>query len=219
MTLALKNKIYFIVGTGTDVGKTFFVEKICTKLQKEKMLFNAIKPIISGFCDDDLQSDSAKILRILRKNITKKNLDEISPWRFKAAISPNLAARQESKEIDFLQVVNFCKEKISEAEKLNQFLFIEAAGGVMTPITDDKTFLDLIVELQLSVLLVSANYLGSISHSLCAVEALKNKGILPEMILVNDYPKCSDATNIFQISEIIENISKIKTLSLDVFLD
>lgn len=216
--MILKNKIYFIAGIGTDIGKTFLVEKICTKLQKEKIAFNAVKPIISGFCDDDLQSDSAKILRILKKDFTKENFDEISPWRFKAAISPNLAALQENKEIDFLQVVNFCQEKIYEAIKLDQFLFIEAAGGVMTPITNDKTFLNLISELQVEVLLVSANYLGSISHSLCAVESLKSKGILPEIILVNEYPEFSD-TKISQLVETIENLSKIKTMSFDVFLD
>ncbi len=216
--MILKNKIYFIAGIGTDIGKTFLVEKICSKLQEEVIAFNAVKPIISGFRDDDLQSDSAKILRILKKDFTKKNFDEISPWRFKAAISPNLAAHQENKEIDFAQVVNFCQEKISEAIKLDQFLFIEAAGGVMTPITNDKTFLNLISKLQVEVLLVSANYLGSISHSLCAVEALKSKGILPEIILVNEYPEFSD-TNISQLVATIENLSKIKTMSFDVFLD
>ncbi len=216
--MILKNKIYFIAGIGTDIGKTFLVEKICSKLQEEAIAFNAVKPIISGFRDDDLQSDSAKILRILKKDFTKKNFDEISPWRFKAAISPNLAAHQENKEIDFAQVVNFCQEKISEAIKLDQFLFIEAAGGVMTPITNDKTFLNLISKLQVEVLLVSANYLGSISHSLCAVEALKSKGILPEIILVNEYPEFSD-TNISQLVATIENLSKIKTMSFDVFLD
>ena len=108
--------------------------------------------------------------------------------------------------------------KVSEAIKLDQFLFIEAAGGVMTPITNDKTFLNLISKLQVEVLLVSANYLGSISHSLCAVEALKSKGILPEIILVNEYPEFSD-TNISQLVATIENLSKIKTMSFDVFLD
>lgn len=217
--MILKNKIYFIAGTGTDIGKTYFIEKICSKLQQRNIFFDVVKPVISGFSEDDLQNDSAKILQILKKDLNKDNFDKISPWRFKAAISPNLAAWKENKEIDFNQVVNFCRDKISDSRTSGQFLFIESAGGIMTPITDDKTFLDLIDELQIPVLLLSANYLGTISHSLCALEALKGRKIEPELILINDYSKDNDKTNISEIIKTIENLSKIKTVSFDVFID
>lgn len=216
--MILKDKIYFIAGTGTDIGKTYLVERICSKLKRKNFSVNAIKPVISGFCDDS-DNDSVKILQVLDQDINQENLNKISPWRFKSPISPNLAAQKENKEINFLEVVNFCRGKISESKKLDQFLFIESAGGIMTPITDDKTFLDLITELQIPVLLLSANYLGSISHTLCATEVLKSKNIVPEFILINDYPRNVDSTNISQVIETIENLSKIKTMSLDILLD
>ena len=220
--MLLKEKIYFIAAIGTDIGKTFFVEKICQILRQKKLLVSAIKPIACGFGDDDQNSDSAKILTVLGLEISKNNLDKISPWRFEQATSPHFAAKNSAKEISFEEVINFCREKISVAKKENQFLFIEAAGGVMTPINDEKNFLDLAAELRVPVLLLSANYLGAISHTLCAVEALKKHQISPEKIIINEYflsEKKSSSVDISQVITTIQNFTKIETILLRDFLD
>jgi dethiobiotin synthetase len=205
----LKQKIYLVLGIGTDVGKTFLVENLCRILPNVM----AIKPIVSGSCDDDKNSDPAKILTALGQKISQKNLDLISPWRFEKAISPHLAGK-----INFSAVRKFCLTKIFEAKSRDQFLFIEAAGGVMTPITAKKTFLDLAVELQVPILLVSANYLGSISHTLCAIEALRNRKISVEKIIINeDLPLLKKPSQ--TISSIVQNFTKIETISLQKFLN
>ena len=222
MSAILDKKIYFIAAIGTDLGKTFLVENLCRKLQETQLKVHSIKPIASGFADDDLSSDCAKILKVLGKDFTEENLNSITPWRFKAPISPHLAAKEENKKIDFLEVVNFCREEILEARKENKFLLIEAAGGVMTPITDDKNFLDLVAELKIPTLLLSANYLGAISHTLCAIEALKSKNISIEKVIINDHLSGADASFAGKMSDMIytiENFSKIKTVSIKVFLD
>lgn len=205
----MKEKIYLILGIGTDIGKTFLVENLCRNLSGAQ----AIKPIASGFRDDDKNSDPAKILTALKQKISKKNLDEIAPWRFEKAVSPHLAGK-----INFSEVKKFCQKKIAAAKKQKEFLFIEAAGGVMTPINDKKTFLDLAVELKIPVLLVSANYLGSISHTLCAVVALKSKKISLEKIIINDQ-KNDSPTKPSQALEAIQNFSGIETVLLKNFLD
>lgn len=176
---------FFVTATGTDIGKTFCTLKLCQKLKSEGKNVMVLKPIISGFDDNDDNSDSAKILKILDKDLNQKNLDEISPYRFKAPLSPNVAADLENKEIDFSKLVGFCKNKILEARKNNSYLFIEGAGGVMTPITNQKTFLDLIKELEIPVILVTANYLGTISHTLTAIESLKAHQIEIDRIIFN----------------------------------
>ena len=231
----LKEKIYFIVGTGTDIGKTFLVENLCRNFPSAM----AIKPIASGFKDDDENSDSAKILSAInnsqislnvnpslpkvdldspvelpsdRLKVTSK-LDDISPWRFEEAVSPHFAAKNSSMKINFLDVKNFCQEKIAFAKTNNQLLFIEAAGGVMTPINDEKTFLDLAADLKIPTLLVSANYLGSISHTLCAVTALKSRNVVIEKIIINeDLP--TQLPPSLSPNQTIENFSKIAVISL-----
>lgn len=209
----LSKKIYFIAAVGTDIGKTFLVEKLCRAFPNSSV----IKPIASGFRDDDLNSDSAKILAAMNKKVSQESLDEVSPWRFEEAISPHFAAQNSGREIDFAAVKNFCVKKISEAERFDQFLFIEAAGGVMTPLNNDKTFLDLVAELRIPVLLVTANYLGAISHTLSAVEALKSRGLLIEKIIVNESLPNLQNQVISPIST-IQNFSKITTLLLENFL-
>ena len=214
----LKEKIYFIVGIGTDIGKTFLVENLCEKLKDS----SAIKPIASGFSDDDKESDSAKILKALRVENSLESINAITPWRFKDAISPHFAAKNASQEIDLLQVKTFCLQKISQAKKDDNFLFIEAAGGVMTPINKHKTFLDLAVELNIPTLLVSANYLGSISHTLCAYNALSSKSVNVEAIIINQDLPALDESAIqnekMAIEETIQNFSGVTTLSLQEFL-
>ncbi len=220
--MSLQEKIYFIAGIGTDIGKTFLVEKMCRSLREKKIAVKAVKPVASGFEEGDKNSDSAKILAALGVEISQSNLDDITPWRFLEAISPHLAAKNLGQKIDFLEVKNFCQQKISQAKKCDQFLFIEAAGGVMTPINEEKTFLDLAAELEIPLLLVSANYLGSISHTLCAVEALKSKKVRIEKIIVNEHLPLSEKNSLTDISAVVEsmqNFSKVKTVLITSAID
>ncbi len=218
VTLPIKNKIYFVAAVGTDIGKTFFVEKICQLLRKNNCAVSVIKPIASGFIQDDENSDTARVLTALDLEISKKNLDSVSPWRFSQPVSPHFAAKNSNEKIDFLALRNFCLEKISIPKNADQFLFIEGAGGVMTPINEDKTFLDLLEEVQIPTLFLTANYLGSISHTLCAIEALKLRKIPVEKIIINEGAPSNDKS-LPPIIETIQNFSAIDTVSLkDFFL-
>ena len=173
----LEEKSYIVLAVGTDIGKTFLVENLCKKNSK----YNAIKPIITGFINDN-NSDSAKILNALNIKINKTNLDKISHWRFKKALSPNFVSNISKNEI-----VDFCLKNIKNSQQNQQTLLIEGAGGVMTPINKNFTFLDLAQDLQLPILLVTSNYLGAISHTLCCLEAIKNKNLKISKIIVNEH--------------------------------
>jgi dethiobiotin synthetase len=175
---------FFITSTGTDIGKTFVLTNICQKLIATGKKVAAIKPIISGFIDEDPNSDSAKILEILGLDLTKQNLDNISPYRFLAPLAPNTAANLENKNINFDELVQFCQKQIDQTKQNNSYLLIEGAGGVMTPITDDKVFADLIVALNIPTILVVGNYLGNISHTLTAIKAMAAYNIkIAELVL------------------------------------
>jgi dethiobiotin synthetase len=104
-------------------------------------------------------------------------------------------------------VRNFCQKKILEAGK--KTLLIEAAGGVMTPINNQKTFLDLATELKIPVLLVTGNYLGAISHTLSAVEVLRGKGVVIERIIVNEREESK-----WSIVETLKNFTGIKAVTM-----
>lgn len=210
----LKEKIYFVTAIGTDIGKTYLVENIIKKIPNSK----AIKPVISGFDFDNLESDSAKILKAQNIEVNQNNLKKISPFYFKTPVSPHFAAEKEDKKIDFDKLVEFCRREIVLAKESDSFLFIEGAGGVMSPITYEKTFLDLVKNLGIDVLLVGANYLGSISHILTSVRALEVDRVRVEKIIINEgSPNFETEEN--DIIKTIENFTKVDTLLLDNFID
>jgi dethiobiotin synthetase len=202
----LEEQSYIVLAVGTDIGKTFLVENLCKKNSK----YNAIKPIITGFINDN-KSDSAKILNALNVKINKSNLDKISPWRFKKPLSPNFVSNISKNEI-----VDFCKKNIKNSQQNQQTLLIEGAGGVMTPINNNFTFLDLAQDLKLPILLVTSNYLGSISHTLCCLEAIKNKNLKVSKIIVNEHQLMPIKT--LKFIDCLNNFCNYEIVSMKAFI-
>ncbi len=83
----------FITATGTGVGKTLLTTILCHQLTLRGRAVCALKPVVSGFALDDPSSDPALILQSLERAATPSAIASISPWRFRAPISPHLAAR------------------------------------------------------------------------------------------------------------------------------
>jgi len=200
-------KQFFISAIGTDIGKTFVIEQICQELNKKKTKYSVLKPVISGFNEDYPENtDTIKIIKAMGLEVNQQNIEQISPWRFTDPVSPDIAAANENREIDFFDIVAFCQKKIIEAQIDNQYLFIEGAGGVMSPICEGRNFLDLMWQLQLPVILVVKGYLGCISHILTAIEAIRRRNILIVEIRFNFYQE-SDA-------EIIESLKKFTRIDI-----
>jgi len=198
----LKNKQYFITAIGTDIGKTYFTTNLCQTLLNNNQKANIIKPVISGF-ESDNDNDTLLILESLGLEKNINNINKVSPFRLKFPLSPNIAAKREGVKFEFNKIIDFCLENIARARKKDEFLFIEGAGGVMTPITNNKTFLDLMKELSIPVILVINNYLGSISHSLTAIKSLEQYNIDLEYIILNFRSDNSSA----KPSEILESLN------------
>ena len=164
----------FITSTGTNIGKTFLTEMLIKRAIKLNYKVNALKPIISGFNINNFdETDSGIILEAL--NASSHNIDKISPWRFKDPLSPDIAAKNEGKYIKFEDLYNFCQSNINDNKY--DLTLIEGVGGVMVPINDKHTILDLITSLDVPVILTIGSYLGSISHTLNAYEILNRYNV------------------------------------------
>ncbi len=66
------------------------------------------------------------------------------------------------------------------------FLIVEGAGGVLSPISDALCCLDVATTLRLPILLVAANRLGMVNHTLLSVEAISRRGLEVVAIVMND---------------------------------
>ncbi len=178
-----KNKNIFITSTGTNIGKTYCTVEILKEMLNRKVLFNAYKPILSGFDIYNIKdSDSYKILKINNKEPEIEDIKEISPWLFEKPIAPSIAAKKENKSLKYNDVLEWCLKK-SDNNIINIF---EGAGGLMVPIEKIKTLLDLMKDLNSKVVLVVGNYLGSVSHTLSAIKNLQHANLQIINIIINE---------------------------------
>src|SRR5215472_17552211 len=143
-----------------------------------------IKPVVSGFDPDRAAaSDPGILLRALGFPPTLQNIERISPWRFRAPIAPDLAARREGRRIDVDEVVAFCKSAIDQRREI---LLIEGIGGIMVPLDEQRTVLDVMMALRLPLILVTGSYLGTISHTLTVLDSLFRRDLDVLAVIVSE---------------------------------
>lgn len=175
---------YFVAATGTGVGKTYVTCSILRAMKAQGREVSALKPVISGFDAGDADdSDTGLILTAMGRGIDAQNIARVSPWRFRAALSPDMAAAREGLRVGLDEVAGFCA---SGLRGTNAPVLIEGAGGLMSPLGADFTNLDLAAALRMRVVLVAGSYLGTISHTLTACEALKARGMDAWAIVMSD---------------------------------
>jgi dethiobiotin synthetase len=175
---------YFVTATGTDIGKTFVTAGLIRHLMQAGAAVDAFKPVVSGFdIATAALSDPGVLLGALDQPVTSQTLERVSPWRFAAPLSPDMAAAREGKSLDFDAIVARCKKRIAQTEGT---LFIEGVGGVMVPLDDTRTVLDWMAALDLPLIVVAGSYLGTISHTLTAMQCLSRKGLTVKALVIND---------------------------------
>lgn len=164
------NMITIIIGTDTNVGKTYIGKKLA---QQGK---NVVKPIETGkeTFDDIYESDSGQYAKIQNKKIEDVNL-----YFFSKPMSPHIASKIDNISINIDLVKQFILDKNNP--------YVELAGGLLVPITDNFTQLDLIKSLPNSeVILVVDNKLGAINHTLLTCEVLKSNNVKVKEVIYND---------------------------------
>jgi len=146
-------KQFFVTGISTDVGKT-----IASAVMVEALQADYWKPVQTG---DDSDSETISELISNTKTVIHK-----SSYSLKAPVSPHAAAALEGVYIDH--------NKIHEPKTENHMV-IEGAGGILVPLNDSDTILDIIMPTY-HVVVVVKHYLGSINHSLLTIKWLLLKG-------------------------------------------
>ena len=173
----------FVSGAGTEVGKTFVTTMLINEIRKTQRPVVGLKPVISGFSDDDVgRSDTGLILEAMGLEITLANIEKVSPWRFRAPIAPMMAATLEGRELDIYEIAAFCQMNTAP----NCIKIIEGVGGVMVPLTNQATVLDLMVEVGAPLLPVAGSYLGTLSHTLTALHTVQDRGLKVLGIVISE---------------------------------
>ncbi|MEO5909327.1 MAG: dethiobiotin synthase [Pelobium sp.] len=176
---------YFITGIGTEIGKT-----IVSAIIVEKLKADYWKPIQSGDLDN---SDTYKVKNLISNQITVFHPEA---YQLTQPYSPHYASEIDGVDIKLPKII---------IPKTNRQLIIEGAGGLMVPLNRKDLMIDLIKKLNIEVILVSKNYLGSINHTLLSIEALKSRGIPIKGLIFNGITNTPS-------EEIIAEISGVKVL-------
>ena len=189
---------YFVTGIGTDIGKTFISAILVEALQADYW-----KPIQAGELEN---SDTHKVQNLISNSVSKFYEEN---YKLTTPASPHYSAEIDQIEIDI--------NKIVLPETQNN-LIIEGAGGLMVPINSKQFVIDIIKKLDLEVILVSQNYLGSINHTILTYEVLKQHQIKINGIIFNgepneasedfilNYTKLDLIGNVLQESEITKEV-------------
>lgn len=167
-------KSYFIIGTDTNVGKTYVASALVQHFVRLGFQSLGMKPIASG-CQrnqrGELINDDAQAL-INASNVSAP-LNLINPYRFEPAIAPHIAAMQAGVVIDLYEITRAYAQLITLAEAL----VVEGAGGFFVPLNETQTLADLAVQLNIPIILVVGMRLGCINHALLTMEAIQSRGL------------------------------------------
>lgn len=166
---------FVVTGTDTGIGKTRFAAALTGALDGYYW-----KPIQAGL---DEPTDSEIVV-----SLSGLAPDRILPerYRLKSPLSPHRAAQLDDIAIDPFNLA---------LPDTDRPLVIEGAGGVLVPLNDTILFADIFARWQLPTILCARTALGTINHSLLAIEALRARNItILGIAFIGDANEDSEAT-------------------------
>lgn len=173
----------FITGTDTGVGKTVVAGAIAAWFRRRSTRVGVFKPVATG-CErrrEGLVSVDAEFLAHCAD--APHPLDLICPQRYAEPLAPAVAAERAGQPLDWAAVQRaldlICRD--------SDFIIVEGVGGVMVPLDEKHTVVDLVHWLGLSAVVVARAGLGTINHTLLTLTALRPKGRVAGVV-INRYP-------------------------------
>jgi len=197
----------FVTGTDTGVGKTWVALRLLHALRGERCRAAGFKPVECGSRDDGRALHAATA-------DPQTTLDEVNPLSIAEPVAPLSAPGAPPIDFSFL---GQCLDRLSSR---HDYVIVEGAGGWLVPIDAERRFADLAMEWKLPVVLVAANRLGVLNHTLLTVEAIRSRGCECRQVILNDLPgvpgeDCSRESNYDALVAVLPGIPLVRTRDLD----
>ncbi len=174
-------KSLFVTGTDTGVGKTIVTACLIAVFKKYHINVGVMKPIETGIDSKCSSSANSDALFLMEAAGSEDSLAEVSPIRLKLSTSPYQAALLENRDLDIASIV----ENYHRLSARHDCMLVEGIGGLLVPITKSYCIEDLICELELPVIVVARNQIGTLNHTLLTLRAAKQKGISVCGVILN----------------------------------
>jgi len=146
-----------VTGTDTGIGKTVFAAALAGALDAYYW-----KPVQAGL---DEETDRETVMRL--SGLSEQRMLR-EAYRLKTPASPHLAAK-----IDGVTIA----PQVLALPDIDQALVVEGAGGLMVPLTESLTYIDVMAKWGAPVALCARTTLGTINHSLLSIEALRARAV------------------------------------------
>ncbi|QDT38706.1 dethiobiotin synthase [Stratiformator vulcanicus] len=179
----------FVVGTDTDIGKTYVTCLIARQLVSAGSIVGVYKPACSGAISlpDGSQSwGDIEALYAATDGRFERSL--ICPQRFVAPCAPPVAAAMEGCRVDDQRLTSGCELWHDRCE----ILLVEGAGGLLSPVSEESTVGDVAGRIDYPLLLVAGAGLGTINHTLLTIEAIERRGLKLAGVILNEHTRCED---------------------------
>lgn len=177
-------KSFFVTGTDTGIGKTAFTCGLASLLRVSGIDVGVMKPFATGIPQKNgFQSEDVSML--VRSSGVSDPESLMNPYFFAIPASPYSAAKKLGLQIDLDLVLS----SFDKLHSIHDVILVEGIGGIMTPILKDYFVIDLIKDLNLDAVVVTGSKIGTINHTILAVDACKKHGIRIPGLIVNQTDK------------------------------
>ncbi len=187
----MSEKIFFITGIDTNVGKTYVSLLLLLALKLRGINAGYMKPVETGVAALENGSKNyldGKFVK-LYGNLTDA-LDVITPYTFQFPLSPYAAMKKEGKDLCIKEIIF----KFYALSKAYEYMLVEGAGGMLVPLKKNHFIIDIAKYIDAGVILVTKAGLGMINQTLLNLEYAKNNNIKISGIIINNFLNESDAS-------------------------
>jgi dethiobiotin synthetase len=167
-----------VTGTDTGVGKTVVSVALLALARERGFRVAAMKPAETGVARGDPASDAAALAEAAGGGDPS---EAVCPYVFPDPLAPWAAARRAGKELE-PAVLDQAFRSLAEGRDL---VLVEGAGGLLVPLTREERFDTLFARWGARLIVVAADRLGTLNHTLLTVAAARSAGIPLAGIVVN----------------------------------
>jgi dethiobiotin synthetase len=175
------SRAWFVTGTDTEIGKTFATCVLIHAARAKGLTALGMKPVASGAGIVDGKAINDDAVQLQAAGSFAPGLEWINPYCLRAPVSPHLAARDEGIHIEPVRI----RHAFNELAQRCDCLFVEGAGGFLTPLGEEIDASSIAHELNLSLILIVGMRLGCINHALLTAEAILARNLRLEGWIAN----------------------------------
>ena len=205
-------KSLFIVGTDTDVGKTYITAGLAITLRKRGIDIGVMKPFAAGAAQKKgYKSEDIEILSHAAQTNDPENL--VNPQFFPIPASPYTAW----KKLKIKPKIPMILSSFKKLSNIHEMMLVEGMGGILTPILKDYYITNLIKDMRIPTIIVTRSKVGTINHTLMTVKMCEKYKIPIKGIIINNFD--DDGYPINQLKSNLEDLTGVKVLGSIPFIN